>query len=139
MPRRLRAAFIITGAAAVLAVGVLIAPVPGPGFTILAPIGLAMLAGEIAWVRRFRDRLLQGDRAPIRRVDRLLTGWRGWAFLVLTLAYWPAVLLVWGGTPDPWLYLVLGSAFAPLCAMAMRWLQLRLTAFRARRSRGRAS
>ena len=48
----------------VIAAGILIAPLPGPGPLIVVPLGLAMLALEFVWAERLLTRaLLYGERA----------------------------------------------------------------------------
>lgn len=47
---------LLAGTALILA-GILIAPLPGPGFLILGPLGIAMLATEFVWARRLMREL----------------------------------------------------------------------------------
>ncbi len=48
----------------VIAAGLLIAPLPGPGPLIVVPLGLAMLALEFVWAERLLTRaLIYGERA----------------------------------------------------------------------------
>ncbi len=58
-----RVAWAVTGFV-VIAAGLAIAPLPGPGPLIVVPLGLAMLALEFVWAERLLERaLVYGNRA----------------------------------------------------------------------------
>ncbi|QOI99066.1 MAG: hypothetical protein HRU70_00590 [Phycisphaeraceae bacterium] len=72
----------------VIVIGVIISPLPGPGLSILGPLGLAIIATEFVWARRL-----------IKLVEQNTTGFRGVAdslarrtskvlATTLGLAYW---------------------------------------------------
>lgn len=73
---------LLAGTALILA-GVLIAPLPGPGFLILGPLGIAMLATEFVWARRL-----------MRELDRNVTGLNiGVNWFARRLQLWLALFL----------------------------------------------
>lgn len=73
---------LFAGTALILA-GVLVAPLPGPGFLILGPLGIAMLATEFVWARRI-----------MREVDRHVAGLNlGVNWFVRRTRLWLAVFL----------------------------------------------
>ncbi|MGI8439711.1 MAG: PGPGW domain-containing protein [Thermoleophilaceae bacterium] len=58
-----RGAWVVLGFV-VIAAGILIAPLPGPGPLIIVPLGLAMLALEFVWAERLLTRaLIYAERA----------------------------------------------------------------------------
>jgi tellurite resistance protein TerC len=50
----------------VVAIGVAMLVLPGPAFVVI-PLGLAILAVEFAWARRWLDRLREGSRSVLGR------------------------------------------------------------------------
>jgi tellurite resistance protein TerC len=52
--------------ASVVAIGVAMLVLPGPAFVVI-PLGLAILAVEFAWARRWLDRLREGSRSVLGR------------------------------------------------------------------------
>lgn len=91
--RNFRKVCILIAGTAVIIFGIIIAPLPGPGPTILVPIGIAILATEFIWAKRLLDQLKeQGDRLA-RYTDRMsasVPAWVAWLAVVL----WPCL---WGG------------------------------------------
>jgi tellurite resistance protein TerC len=53
----------------VLLVGIALLVLPGPAFVVI-PIGLAILATEFAWARRWLARIRSASRAAVDRVTR---------------------------------------------------------------------
>ncbi|MBY0307222.1 MAG: hypothetical protein K2Q09_00625 [Phycisphaerales bacterium] len=91
--RNFRKVLILIAGTAVIIAGIIIAPLPGPGPTVLVPVGIAILATEFIWARRLMDRLkAEGDRLAAM-TDNWSARVPGWAVVAL-LALWP---LAWGG------------------------------------------
>ena len=90
--RNFRKVCILIAGTAVIIFGIIIAPLPGPGPTVLVPIGIAILATEFLWAKRLLDRLKeQGDKLA-RTSDRLsasIPKWVAW----LAAFVWPCA---WG-------------------------------------------
>lgn len=125
--RNLRKVLILIAGTSVIIFGIIIAPLPGPGPTILVPIGLALLATEFVWARMLLNRLKSGafnlsdkadafvDRTTVLVVPLLLVGW------------W---LLAWG--VGHWLHLkwytvliIFGSPFMPVAGWAANYFRTR--------------
>jgi tellurite resistance protein TerC len=91
--RNFRKVCILIAGTAVIIFGIIIAPLPGPGPTILVPIGIAILATEFIWAKRLLDNLKHhGDRLA-RTTDRLSAGIPGWV-VIMAAVLWPCI---WGG------------------------------------------
>lgn len=79
-----RRLWVLLAGTALVLVGVLIAPLPGPGFMILGPLGIAMLATEFVWARRL-----------MREMDRHSAGLNvGVNWFVRRTRLWLAVFLL---------------------------------------------
>lgn len=133
--RNFRKVIILIVGTAVILAGILIAPLPGPGPTVLIPIGLGILATEFVWARSLLNRLKNGafnlsdradaivDRAGIFIIPLVFIGW--W----LT-AY--GVALAWQRLQDPpgWLafswvklLVIFGSPFFPIAVWGYRYVR----------------
>lgn len=90
--RNFRKVCILIAGTAVIIFGVIIAPLPGPGPTVLVPIGIAILATEFLWARRLLNQLKeQGDKLA-KASDRFsasIPKWVAWVAVVV----WPCA---WG-------------------------------------------
>jgi uncharacterized protein (TIGR02611 family) len=119
-PRPVRRIVILTVGAIVLLGGLLISPLPGPGFTVLGPLGLAILATEFAWARRLLKRV--DDRTDFldRYAPWLSSPWAVAALFLVIVGYWIAAVLVVRAHPDhsstTWMFA--GLLFLPISAMA---------------------
>lgn len=82
--RRLWALF--AGTLLILA-GLLIAPLPGPGFLILAPLGIAMLAAEFVWARRLLNQMERHTAGVNLGVNWFVRRTRLWLAVFLFLAF----------------------------------------------------
>ncbi|MFT3684823.1 MAG: PGPGW domain-containing protein [Phycisphaerales bacterium] len=91
--RNFRKVCILIAGTAVIIFGIIIAPLPGPGPTVLVPIGIAILATEFIWARRLLDRLKEEGDKLASKTDQWSAKVPKWA-VVLLLVVWP---LVWGG------------------------------------------
>lgn len=126
--RNFRKVLILMAGTAVIIFGVLIAPLPGPGPTVLIPIGLALLATEFVWARLLLGKLKSGAFNLSDRADEFVD--RTTIFIIpLTIIGW--WLLAWGVMV--WLHLkwytivvIFGSPFMPLAAWAFNYVRKRI-------------
>lgn len=86
---------------AIIATGILIAPLPGPGFTILGPAGLALMASEFRWARILMRRLSARFAAMQRGTDKIAERTSFWWVPVVAIAYWVAVWFIAEKSPIP--------------------------------------
>lgn len=79
---------ILIAGTAVIIFGIAIAPLPGPGPTVLIPTGLVILASEFVWAQRllkvFKERSLQ----LAEQGDRVGELFPKWVLMPITLAYY---------------------------------------------------
>lgn len=92
--RNLRRIWILLAGSTIILVGVLIAPLPGPGFILLGPLGLALLATEFAWARRLRDQVKSHSTGVQTQIDRLAARTALWAVPFVWISYWAAIALI---------------------------------------------
>jgi len=91
--RNFRKVCILIAGTCVILLGILIAPLPGPGFVIVAPIGVAILATEFIWAKRLMDRLKQGGDMLTRTTDRWSARIPAWV-MATGAVVWP---FFWAG------------------------------------------
>lgn len=117
--RRLRV--LIVGTSIIL-VGIVIMPLPGPGLSVLGPIGLAILASEFVWARTLAARI-QAKGAPLHEATRRIArGTPRWSVIPVCLVYWAAMVAVELWTPVP--TVVLWPAASILFTPVMLWAYL---------------
>ena len=69
--RNSRRLWVLIAGTTVILVGIVISPLPGPGLSVLGPIGLAILASEFVWARRLVVQIKELS-GPLREVTCLL-------------------------------------------------------------------
>jgi hypothetical protein len=118
-----RLAVLIAGTGLIL-LGIVISPLPGPGLSILGPLGLAVMASEFVWARRVVA-LVEQNTAGFRGVaDDLARRSSRTLVLVVCLSYWSAAVV--GGVlshefAPVWVYWPLTSiVFAPIFYWAVK-------------------
>lgn len=93
-PRPIRRIVVLSVGCFVLLLGALISPLPGPGLTILGPVGLAILATEFLWARHALKHFDHHTKVVDRHAP-WLAGPLGILGLVLVVAgYWVAAYVV---------------------------------------------
>lgn len=122
--RRLR---VLIAGTSVILLGIAISPLPGPGLSVLGPLGLAILASEFVWARRLA---LEVNRrsGPMRQVtQRVADATPRWVVIPVCVAYWCAAVATAIWTPVPALILWPASSilFVPIFVWAT--LTLRVT------------
>lgn len=108
--RNLRKIGILIAGTLICIVGILIAPLPGPGPVILVPIGLALLATEFLWAKRLLDRF----KYLQTQADNLSTKTPLWLVPVVIVAFWIlAVILAQVVSHRPWVVHLVGKPVPP--------------------------
>jgi tellurite resistance protein TerC len=119
----LRKVLILIAGTLVVIIGLIIAPLPGPGPVILVPIGLGILATEFIWARRLLDTLRAQADGLQRRVDGIVSRTSIWTVPAIVAAYWGTIigvsLVIKGPTPATY-WVVSGSVFVPIGIWALR-------------------
>jgi tellurite resistance protein TerC len=67
MLRRAWRMMVLAAGLIVLMVGIALLVLPGPAFVVI-PIGLAILATEFAWARRWLEHIRSGTRAAVNKL-----------------------------------------------------------------------
>ncbi|MFO0827109.1 MAG: PGPGW domain-containing protein [Phycisphaerales bacterium] len=126
--RNSRRLWVLIAGTTVIVVGILISPLPGPGFTVLGPLGLAILASEFVWARRLTVQIKERSE-PFREVtQRVADRTPRWTVIPVCVAYWCAVVLIEFSTPVP--SVVLWPAASILFTPGFLWAYLVLRAAR---------
>jgi tellurite resistance protein TerC len=92
--RNLRKVAILIAGTAVIIFAIIIAPLPGPGPTVLIPVGVAILATEFVWAKTLFDR---GKRIALQitdksdRVSQRLPRWFAIPALLAFYGFWGAL------------------------------------------------
>lgn len=113
--RYARRAWVLFAGTAVIVIGIIISPLPGPGFTILGPIGIAILASEFAWAKRITGKIEEhtvGIRGVLARSAR---GVPRWLAAFLAIGYWLIVFgLAWRLGWPLWIWPIASPLFMPV-------------------------
>lgn len=120
--RQLRKVWVLIAGTSVIIFAIVIAPLPGPGFTIFAPIGFAMLASEFLWAKRLMNEL-EYRTGFIERAAAHFVRTRNWWFLPIGIAiYWGLVFwLDYQRVLNArYLFPIAGGVFAPAGYLAWR-------------------
>lgn len=124
LARNLRRVAVLIGGTCILLLGVLISPLPGPGFSVLGPIGLALMATEFVWAQRLINRL----EPMIEKTDRLAAATPLWLVAVAVIGYWVGAVafVLWGPLEATrWLWIGVGVPFVPIGFWAFRSVMVR--------------
>ncbi len=120
--RHARRIWILIAGTTVILVGIIISPLPGPGLSVLGPIGLAILASEFVWARRLAA-MIKERSGPLRdATQRVAQRTPRWVVLPVCLGYWSLTVPIALLTPVP--QLVLWPAASILFAPVFLWAYL---------------
>lgn len=111
--RRLR---VLIAGTAVIILGILISPLPGPGLSVLGPLGLAILASEFLWARRLALQIQQRS-GPLRETtQRVADATPRWVVIPVCVAYWSATIpiAIWVPVPSVVLWPAASILFTPV-------------------------
>ena len=126
--RNARRLWVLIAGTTVILVGIVISPLPGPGLSLLGPLGLAILASEFVWARRLTLQIKERT-APVREVtQRVADATPRWVVIPVCGAYWGAMVSIELWTPLP--SMVLWPAASILFAPVFLWTYLVLRSTR---------
>jgi tellurite resistance protein TerC len=125
--RTLRRVCVLAAGSAVIAAGVVISPLPGPGLTILGPLGLGILASEFIWARRVADHALRHEKGLRGVLDRVFVGVSRFWIVPVVAWFWVSAWLLSEHAPGPsWIVWTLAfPIFTPVCYVLYRWAGVR--------------
>lgn len=135
--KNMRRIWILLAGSTIILVGVVIAPLPGPGLVILGPLGLALIATEYAWARRLLKEIKDHSSGMQTQVDRLAAKTAMWALPFVWVSYWAAVVLILRYIPEipAWLvWPVASGGFTPVLLLTWRVVKTSRAARRAGQS-----
>lgn len=120
--RNLWKVIILMAGTIILLAAVAIAPLPGPGFIILAPIGLAVLGTEFLWARSVLGKLKSQTAALQNRAETLAARSSLWMIPPVVIGYWVIVTLLalYGPIPSDVVWLGSIGGFFPVGYWAFR-------------------
>jgi tellurite resistance protein TerC len=105
--RNLRKVIVLIIGTAVLLLAMALGPLPGPGFILLAPLGLAILATEFLWARRLMGQLKSQTQAIRHRADLIASRTPLWLVLLVAILFgFGTYLVAIRGPWDAWIVLV---------------------------------
>jgi len=131
LKRNSRRLWVLIAGTSVILVGIAISPLPGPGLSVLGPLGLAILASEFVWARKL-TREIKERSGPMRKVtQRVADATPRWIVIPVCLLYWSAAVSIAIWTPTP--SLVLWPAASILFTPVFLWAHLVVRAARGRR------
>lgn len=79
---------ILIAGTAVILFGIAIAPLPGPGPTVLVPMGLVILASEFVWAQRLLKIFKEKSEALARQGDKVGALFPRWALIPIVMAFY---------------------------------------------------
>ncbi len=120
--RNSRRLWVLIGGTSLILIGIVISPLPGPGLSVLGPLGLALLASEFVWARRLAGQIKERS-GPLREVtQRVANATPRRIVLPVCLTYWCAAVSIAIWTPVP--SLVLWPAASILFTPVFLWAHL---------------
>ena len=114
--RNSRRLWILIAGTTVIIVGIVISPLPGPGFSVLGPIGLAILASEFVWAKKLTNQIKEKS-GPLRdATQQLALKTPKWVPIPVSLAYWsvPVLLAILSPVPQFMIWPAASILFAPV-------------------------
>jgi len=128
LQRNSRRLWVLIAGTSVILLGIVISPLPGPGLSVLGPIGLAILASEFVWARRLALEIKERS-GPVRQVtQRVADATPRWVVIPVCVAYWCAAVAIAIWMPVP--ALILWPASSILFVPVFLWATLTLRAAR---------
>lgn len=99
--RNARRLWVLIAGTTVIVIGIIISPLPGPGLSVLGPIGLAILASEFVWARKLALQIKERS-GPLREAtQRVANATPKWLVIPVCLLYWSAMVLLELKSPVP--------------------------------------
>jgi len=126
--RNARRLWVLIAGTAVIVVGIVISPLPGPGLSVLGPLGLAILASEFVLARRLALQIKERS-GPLRdATQRVADATPRWMAIPVCVTYWCATIPIALWTPVP--SIVLWPAASIVFTPVFLWSYLVLRAAR---------
>lgn len=125
--RTVRRVAVLTVGSLVILAGLIISPLPGPGLTILGPLGVGILASEFLWARRVAATAVAHESRLRTILERFLVRISRLYIVPLVAGFWAVAWLLSRESPaPPWLvWSIAVPAFTPLCYVLYRWHRVR--------------
>lgn len=125
--RTLRRVAVLTVGSLVVLAGLVISPLPGPGLTILGPLGIGILASEFLWARRIARHAVVRERSLRSHRDRILVRFPRVLIVPAVALLWFAAALLSSHTPlSSWtLAAILVPILTPVVYVLYRWHTVR--------------
>lgn len=120
LKRNAKRLWILIAGTGLILLAILIAPLPGPGFWLLAPVGMGILATEFAWAHRLQNEIRRRAQplenaglAVAKRTPR-------WIVAPALLLFWciPPVVILTTSLPATGVFTVASALFAPFIMWA---------------------
>lgn len=125
-----RRAWILIAGTTVVLTGLVISPLPGPGFSILGPVGFGILATEFAWARHVMARVNRQEKALRVYTDRVAVHIPRWFIVPVVVVYW---LAIWAlAEHGPFKPMIVWALSYPVF-LPVAYVSLRIAKMRARR------
>jgi hypothetical protein len=114
--RNARRVRVLIAGTTVILVGIIISPLPGPGLSVLGPLGLAILASEFLWARKLALQIKERT-GPLREAtQRVASATPRWLVIPVCLVYWAAAtaIAIWTPIPSMFLWPAASILFSPV-------------------------
>ncbi len=114
--RNSRRLWVLIAGTSVILLGIVISPLPGPGLSVLGPLGLAILASEFVWARRLAVQIKERS-GPLREVTQRVADASSRRIVIpVCVMYWCAAvsLAVWTPVPAVMLWPAASILFTPV-------------------------
>lgn len=114
--RNARRLWVLIAGTSVIIIGILISPLPGPGFSVLGPLGLAILASEFVWARKLAREITERS-GPLRdATQRVAKNTPRWVVIPVCAIYWAAVaaIAIWSPLPSIAVWPAASILFTPI-------------------------
>jgi len=114
--RNARRLWVLIAGTTLIVLGILISPLPGPGLSVLGPLGLAILASEFVWARRLALQIKQRSEPLREATQHVADATPRWAVIPVCVAYWaaPIPIEIWVPVPSTVLWPAASIFFAPV-------------------------
>ena len=118
--RNTRRLWVLIAGTSIILVGIVISPLPGPGLSVLGPLGLAILASEFVWARRLAREITERSGPLAEAMQRVANVTPRWVAIPACVLYWctATVIAVWTPVPSVVLWPVASILFTPVLLWA---------------------
>lgn len=122
--------WILIAGTAVIVAGIVIAPLPGPGPTVLVPMGLVILASEFVWAKKLLEIFKEKSLQLAEQGDRVGAAFPKWMLMPITVGFYGfwSVLVIYSPGPG-WTVFFNATCFGlsfPFLAWVIRTAKMNL-------------